>query len=203
VVFARTCADRPLRDDDDDEESRKRARQILNDLFPPSIELTRSLLILSELIRGICLCFDFDINNPPEHRDWDECLEEYHKALPVPRDPNHVFKLNNLKGLEFLLQRFCLFALEPFEGEAIPGYLRYGIGPVDTRVGDIMIPVWLGGPNCKSIVWECVTLLVARPVSDNQERLGGPKGRIVGPALSNSGYLGDLRQDNTYLMQLV
>jgi hypothetical protein len=106
---------------------------------------------------------------------------------------------DHLRDLDSVLQKFCLFQMEPF-GLGSESSWGYGIGPEQVQVGDIMIPLWrperrlsyghrsLPGEQEAAI---CITTMLAvRPIAVPSYEPGAQgkenvaqKGRIIGPSV--------------------
>jgi hypothetical protein len=182
----------------DEEQSGKRVIAVLRELFADGIA---HILTLCPLIKAA-------------ERFRHPRAEQERRALQTPSFDNYLDEIRQElpKGLELgrfdslslpsLLREFSLLVLNPL-GPRSEADRAYGIGPKETQVGDIMIPLWYPGwdsddhyilPGEESTACKAMTMLVVRPtgvecfqheitVSDKRERLGVPKARVVGPAL--------------------
>ncbi|KAK5661068.1 hypothetical protein OQA88_10958 [Cercophora sp. LCS_1] len=124
---------------------------------------------------------DVDYDSTPMHTEWNEYLDKLRKLISTAsgRKPSM-----NYSHAEAILEKFCLFALEPYgEDGATPHCPRYGVGPRDTKVGDIVIPIWIPDWNIGSDTGP-VTMLVVRPVPGGEVVAAGLRGKVIGPALS-------------------
>lgn len=198
VIYTARCGD--LRRND--ENNTERIINILQEVFPCRPHSILRIMTLSSLLQGIN-----EFRHPPAALEarrlntltFNSYLATITQGLP---DSLAVDTVEPLRQLPSLLRNFCLFELAPSGLGSDPGG-DYGIGPLQMRADDVMIPLW--HPETQPTAGErtrClralgtsihfVTMLVVRPVGEQSHKLetgvedgkGQLRGgKIIGPAV--------------------
>lgn len=187
---------------EDGEQSAKEVMAVLCGLFARVPDAMTHILALCSLIKAIVgfrhtrkAQEDQALYTP----SFDDFLDKIRRKLPKSRE---LKLLDALRNLPYLLHEFSLFVLSP-RGAESEGGLGYGIGPKETQVGDMMIPLWYPDwdsdgpfvlPGERVTAVNAMTMLHVRltgdtcfqheTISSGEETLPGvPKARVIGPAL--------------------
>lgn len=183
---------------------------MLDHLFPTSAtESPIAVLHLSSLV--YLISYHRPMQGWIESPEFDRFTEEvYDKLLEgrldigMGRYLHYKRSLSALRSLCALLHDFCLFDLRPRSRQASGADRALGLGPKDTLVNDVMVPLWRrraqllrswGEHESASI--SITTMLVIRhdealpqqawhtnqTYNQTYEELGKQRGRIIGPAL--------------------
>lgn len=203
-----------------EEHKEERVISVLHKLFP---SIPASILQISALSHLLEMVVEFLYT--PNERDGNRlrgvAMNDYMTKLStILSIPLQTTRFEYLRNLDSILQKFCLFQMEPF-GLRSESSWGYGIGPEQLQVGDIMIPLWRLERNIKSIIIYgdrilpveqdpavCITTMLAvRPIAVPSYDPGAQgkgkadqRGRIIGPSIcvtstQAGGYNQDQRVD--------
>jgi hypothetical protein len=201
------------------ENREERVIALLKNLFPSIGNSIGEIYALSILL-GMVVKF---LNLPDDRQDnrlggavMKVYIEIISNILSMSLKRKMFDVLRNLESnLDSVLQKFCLFQMEPFGVEPESSW-GYGIGREQIQVGDIMIPLWRPEMNPsyenRSLPGEheatvCITTMLAvRPIATSSCESGAKgigkvdqRGRIIGPSVcvtsSRGGYNQDRRVD--------
>ncbi|KAK5992299.1 Heterokaryon incompatibility 6-like protein [Cladobotryum mycophilum] len=137
VIYARKFDALPL----DNELRGERLIHLLHELFPSTSDSVLEILALASFIKML-ISFHYPPKEEQDQRrnsaSFDRHIGHISQFVPPQLDAQ---VLKFLRNLDWLLQHFCLFQMEPF-GPGSEVSRGYGIGPQLLQVGDIMIPLW-------------------------------------------------------------
>ncbi|KAL7780866.1 heterokaryon incompatibility domain-containing protein [Trichoderma afarasin] len=216
VIYAKKFDDLPHVE----EHKEKRVIGILHNLFPSIPASILQISALSLLLQTV-VEFLYTPNERDSNRLDGAAMNVYMTNLStILSMPLQTTRFDYLRNLDSILQKFCLFQMEPF-GLGSESSWGYGIGPEQVQVGDIMIPLWRPESHLgKRILYGhgflpadqdadvCITTMLAvRPIAvpsyDRDAQSKGKvdqRGRIIGPSVcvtstQAGGYSQDQRID--------